>query len=95
MRVKLLIVGGVLLLAGLVAGFYPLSATSLHVHCGTAFLGASADDEAVQQVAHVSADCADQRSTMRAVALVLLGAGCVSLVGGVAAGSRRESASVS
>lgn len=91
---RLLVIGAVLLLAGLGVGFWPFSSGG--VGCGSAFAG---PDETDSMIAGIRAgaglisddNCDGDRSTVRLVAIGLLAAGGVSAIGGwVAAGSGKR-----
>lgn len=94
-RRRLLWLATLLLVAGLAAGFWPLS--SQGAKCGTAYVNGrtSVDAEIDSLRADVGVpaeanDCDGARSTWRTVSVVLLVAGGVLLAGGwVAAGAGR------
>jgi hypothetical protein len=84
--VKLFIVGGLLVLAGLGVGFWPLSSGMQLIGCGSGFGRVSSDSVAVQQGAGLDEQCATQRGRMRLVAVGLLVVG--GLVGAAGVGGR-------
>ncbi|MFL6053176.1 MAG: hypothetical protein ACJ72W_09710 [Actinoallomurus sp.] len=84
---RLFVVGGVLLLAGLGVGFFPLQSAGLN--CGPAFGGASGSDgtdipiEGARISGRLGPDtCGDDRGNMRMAAIGLLVAAGVSAAGG-------------
>jgi hypothetical protein len=79
---RLFVLGGLLVLAGLGAGFWPLSTTSIGLACGSAFTGVTADQVIVETGGGVVSDCANDRNLMRIVAVGLLVAGGVSAAAG-------------
>jgi hypothetical protein len=89
---RLFVLGGVLLLAGLGVGFFPLQ--SAWLNCGSAFGGASGSDgtdipiEGARISDRLGPDtCGDDRSNMRMAAIGLLVAAGVSAAGGWAVAS--------
>lgn len=84
MNRTLLWVGLSLLAAGLAAGLVPLS--SQGISCGVAFAGADeASRAALSGIAH---DCDGTRSLVRALAVALIVAGAVLVLGGLPRGPR-------
>lgn len=93
---RLFILGGVLVLAGLGVGFFPLK--SAWLDCGSAFGGASGSDgtDVPIEGARISGrlmgpdTCGDDRGTMRMAAIGLLVAAGVSAAGGWGVASARN-----
>lgn len=99
-RVRLVILGAVLVLAGLGAGFWPLSSAA--AKCGSAFHAASYVGDARIELDRAAAqagvmpppvDCDGERADVRWIAVGLLVVGGAMLAAGwVVAGNRRSPA---
>jgi hypothetical protein len=81
-RQRLFLLGGVLLLLGLLAGFFP-SVASDGVECGSPLV-----DQTGSAGSDIKAGCADARRPLQLTSIGLLAGGALIVAGGWVAGGR-------